>query len=95
LTDYRVCFLNDIPRNDKLFRCCQRSFVVRSSQSPDEAAEAAKREFAHLEGIRDWRTHAAQCEIQPIELEARHLGGGGPRVVSDTPRERSVVHGEG
>jgi hypothetical protein len=23
MPSYRVCFINEIPRNDKLFRCCQ------------------------------------------------------------------------
>jgi hypothetical protein len=29
--------------------------------------EAAKQEFAELEGIRDWKIHAAVIEIEPVE----------------------------
>ena len=59
MPSYRVCFINEIPRNDKLFRCCQRSIVIRSARSPERAVEAAKKRFARLEGIRDWKIHAA------------------------------------
>ena len=34
MPSYRVSFINDIPRNEKLFHCCQRSIVVRAARSP-------------------------------------------------------------
>ena len=64
---YRVCFINEIPRNERLFRCCQRSIVIRSASSAERAVEAAKTQFAELEGIRDWKIHAALIEVEPID----------------------------
>jgi hypothetical protein len=82
--DYRVCFLNDIPRNDKLFRCCQRSIVVRSAAGSEQAIEAAKKEFVRIESIRDWRIHAAHIEIEPIDPE-KEPDGDDPRPISGDP----------
>jgi hypothetical protein len=69
MPSYRVCFLNEIPRNDRLFRCCQRSIVIRSARTRERAIEAAKKRFARLEGIHDWTIHASLIEIEPITLE--------------------------
>jgi hypothetical protein len=66
MPSYRVCFFNEIPRNERLFRCCQRSLVIRSASSAERAVEAAKKQFAELEGIRDWKIHAALIEVEPI-----------------------------
>ncbi len=66
MPSYRVCFINEIPRNDKLFRCCQRSILVQSAPSAELAVEAAKKQFAGLEGIRDWKIHAALIEVETI-----------------------------
>lgn len=71
MTSYRVCFINEIPRNDKLFRCCQRLIIIRSARSPERAVEAAKKRFARMEGIRDWKIHAALIEMEAIDLEAK------------------------
>ena len=71
MTSYRVCFMNEIPRNDKLFLCCQRLITIRSARSPERAVEAAKKRFARLEGIRDWKIHAALIEMEAIDLEAK------------------------
>jgi hypothetical protein len=71
MPSYRVCFINDIPRNDKVFHCCQRSIIIRSARSPERAVEAAKKRFARLEGIRDWKIHAALIEIEPMDLEPK------------------------
>jgi len=71
MPSYRVCFLNEIPRTDKLVRCCQRSIVVRSALSAEQAVEAAKKQFAELEGIRDWKIHAALVEVEAIDLAAQ------------------------
>jgi hypothetical protein len=68
MPNYRVCFINEIPRNEKLFRCCQRTIIIRSSPGPEIAVEAAKKRFAELEGVRDWKLHASVIEIEPIEL---------------------------
>ena len=67
---YRVCFMNEIARNEKLFRCCQRSIIIRSARTSERAIEAAKKKFARLEGIRDWKFHASLIEIEAIEVEA-------------------------
>ena len=69
MPSYRVCFINEIPRAGKLFRCCQRSIIIRSARSPERASEAAKKRFARLEGIRDWKIHAGLIEIETIHLE--------------------------
>jgi hypothetical protein len=69
MPSFRVCFINEIPRNDKLFRCCQRSIIIRSAPSAELAVEAAKQEFAELEGISDWKIHAALIEVEPMDLE--------------------------
>ena len=65
----RVCFIYKIPRNDRLFRCCQRSIIIRSARTPERAIEGSKKRFARLEGISDWKIHAALIEIEPIEVE--------------------------
>ena len=64
---YRIRFMNEFARNHRLLRVCQRTIVIRSAESPDEAIEAAKSRFAGLEGIRDWRIHASMIEIEPLE----------------------------
>jgi hypothetical protein len=67
VASYRVCFFNNIPRNERLFKCCQRSIVVRSAASPEQAVEVAKEEFVRLEGVRDWRFHAAVIEVEMMD----------------------------
>jgi hypothetical protein len=69
MPSYRVCFMNEIPRNNKLFRCCQRTIIIRSAPSAERAVEAAKKQFAALEGIRDWKIHAALIETETIGTE--------------------------
>ena len=83
MPSYRVCFINEIPRNDKLFRCCQRSIVIRSARSAERAVEAAKKQFAELEGIRDWKIHAALIEIEPVDTRGRTADSNAYR---ETPR---------
>jgi hypothetical protein len=63
--------MNEIPRADKLFRCCQRSIVIPSAPSAEQAVEAAKKQFAELEGIHDWKIHAALIEVEAIDLGAK------------------------
>jgi len=69
MPSYRVCFMNEVPRGDKLFRCCQRSIVIPSAPSAEQAAEEAKKQFAELEGIRDWKIHAALIEVEAVDLD--------------------------
>ena len=71
MPSYRVCFMNEIPQADKLFRCCQRSIVIRSAPSAEQAVEVAKKQFAELEGIRDWKIHAALIEVEAIDHTAQ------------------------
>jgi hypothetical protein len=67
MSSYRVDFMNEFARNRRVHKVCQRSIVVRSARSPEQAAEAAKAHFARPEGIRDWRIHAATIEVVPFE----------------------------
>ena len=69
MQSYCVRFINEIRRNETLFRCCQRSIVIRSARSPERAIEAAKKRFARLEGISNWKIHAALIEVEPTEIE--------------------------
>jgi hypothetical protein len=68
MPSYRVCFMNEIPRNDRLFRCCQRSILIRSAANIERALEAAKQQFAEIEGISDWKIHASLIEIELLDL---------------------------
>jgi hypothetical protein len=70
MPSYRICFINEIARGNKLFRCCQRSIVIRSARSPQRAVEAAKKRFARIEGIHDWNIHAGMIEMEEIDLSA-------------------------
>jgi hypothetical protein len=65
---YHVRFINEIPQNERLFRCCQRSIIIRSAANAERAVEAAKEQFAQLEGIREWKIHAAFIEVEPIDI---------------------------
>ena len=64
---YRVCFLNEFARFNTVVRPCQRAIIIRSARSRERAIEAAKKRFARLEGIRDWRDHAKIIEVSTIE----------------------------
>ena len=48
MPSYRVSFINDIPRNEKLFHCCQRSIVVRAARSPERAIEFSQKMIAGM-----------------------------------------------
>ena len=71
MLSYRVSFINDIPRNEKLFHCCQRSIVIRAARSRERTVEAAKKRFARLEGICNWSIHAGRIELEVIDLPAK------------------------
>ena len=66
VASFRVDFINQFARHDKVYKVCQRSIVV-SAASREEATETANKRFAELEGIHDWRIHAAMIEVVPIE----------------------------
>ena len=70
MSSYRVCFMNEFPRNERVFRCCQRTIIIRSARNPERAVEAAKKRFTRLEGIRNWKIHAALIEIEPVDLRS-------------------------
>jgi hypothetical protein len=67
---YRVCFLNEFARFNTVVRPCQRAIVIRFARSRERAIEAAKKRFARLEGIRDWRDHAKMIEVSTIDCSA-------------------------
>jgi hypothetical protein len=69
MPSYRVSFINEIPRNDKVFRRVQRSIVIPSADSGASAVEAAKQQFARLEGICDWHLHAHKVEVCQIHAQ--------------------------
>ena len=88
MSSYRVCFFNKIPRNARLYRCCQRSIVIRSARTPERAVEAAKKRFARLERIRDWKIHAATIEVEPLDrAETLEVPSTSP-----TPRTSDSLH---
>jgi hypothetical protein len=63
MPSYRVDFLNEFARGDRVHKVCQRSIFVGSAESPETARDVAIERFTELEGIRDWRIHAAIIEI--------------------------------
>ena len=91
MPSYRVRFINEIPRNERLFHCCQRSIVIRSAPSAERAVEAATEQFAELEGIRDWKIHAALIELEPIDVaEAPEASA---KLLTSHPSERFPIKG--
>jgi hypothetical protein len=66
---YRVCFLNEFARFNTVVRPCQRAIIIRSARSRERAIEAAKKRFARLEGVRDWRAHAKIIEVSMIDAD--------------------------
>ena len=67
---YRVRFLNQFARNGAVFRPCQRMILIRSARNRERAIAAAKKRFARLEGVRDWRIHAQIVEVDVVEDSA-------------------------
>jgi hypothetical protein len=88
---YRVCFINEIPRNERLFRCCQRLVIIRSARTSERAIEAAKQRFARLEGISNWKIHAALIEIEPIDIEQEQRPAPAPSQGDDLRRAAARV----
>ncbi len=77
---YRVCFLNQFARGPKTITACQRSVMIRSAKTREDAIEQAKRRFAELEGVPDWHLHATMIEVGTLDGEP-----------SDSMRENSHV----
>ena len=90
---YRVCFLDEFARFNNVVRPCQRTIIIRSARSRERAIEAAKKRFARLEGIRDWRIHATIIEVSivdsyPLSWPGRLLSPAGEQDESS----RSAAH---
>jgi len=91
MTAYRVSFFNELTNSrGTLYKVCQRSVEIRTARSLDRAVEAAKKRFARLEHVGEWRLHARLFEVEPlaneqagaappaVPLEARTAGRGRP-----------------
>jgi hypothetical protein len=72
MASYRVCFMNQFARNRTVYRICQRAVVIRCARTRARAIEAAKKRFARLERIRDWRIHASEIEVEMIQSDPRN-----------------------
>jgi hypothetical protein len=83
---FRVDFLNQFARNEKTLKVCQRSIVVGAAESAEVAVEIAKARFAELEGIADWRIHAAAIEVVPLQEQVRTEG----RKAAGSPRAKTL-----
>lgn len=76
--DYRIDFLNTFARNRATYRVCQRSIVVREACCPGHARAIAELRFAELEGVPDWRIHAAEVEVVAIDRSGEPGSDGAP-----------------
>ena len=77
---FRICFLNQFPRGAKTITACQRSIVIRSAKTREDAVEEAKKRFAELEGVPDWRLHAQMIEVGAADTEP---GGPAKRLLEE------------
>ena len=67
MTAYRVSFFNELTNSrGTLYKVCQRSVEIRTARSLDRAVEAAKKRFARLENVGEWRLHARLFEVEPL-----------------------------
>ena len=67
MTAYRVSFFNELTNSrGTLYKVCQRSVEIRTARSLDRAVEAAKKRFARLEHVGEWRLHARLFEVEPL-----------------------------
>jgi hypothetical protein len=64
---YRVCFLNQFSQGAKVITACQRSIVIRSAKTREDAVEEAKKRFAKLEGVPEWHLHATMIEVEDLD----------------------------
>jgi hypothetical protein len=76
---YRVHFLNAFARGSDVVHACQRTLTIRSARSPERAIEAAKKRFARIEGIPDWRVHAQIIALEVVGAEAPLFDAAGDR----------------
>jgi hypothetical protein len=53
------------------FSAAASSIIIRLARTPERAVEAAKKRFARLEGIRNWKIHATLIETEPINTETK------------------------
>jgi hypothetical protein len=74
MPSYRVDFLNEFARGDRVHKVCQRSIFVGAAENPETARDAAIKRFAELENIPDWRIHAAIIEIVPAASQTDPQG---------------------
>ena len=95
MTAYRVSFFNELTNSSgKLFKVCQRSVDIRTARSPERAIEAAKKRFARLEHVGEWRLHAQLVEVEAIaEADTKALpaptGEAAPKAAGRRRRGRS------
>jgi hypothetical protein len=83
MTSYRVSFFNELTNSSgKLCKVCQRSVDIRTARSLDRAVEAAKKRFARLERVREWRLHARLFEVETLGDE----GIGAPLAAAARPK---------
>ena len=67
MTAYRVSFFNELTNSrGTLYKVCQRSVEIRTARTLDRAVEAAKKRFARLERVGEWRLHARLFEVEPL-----------------------------
>jgi hypothetical protein len=78
--DYRVCFFNRFARGRQTVTACQRTIVVRGAESREAAVEAAKQQFAEIEGIPDWHIHASMIEAGLLADDATDQERAGGRL---------------
>ena len=84
MTAYRVSFFNELTNSrGTLDKVCQRSVEIRTARSLDRAVEAAKKRFARLENVGEWRLHARLFEVEPIPEEQEEVA---PPAVSAASR---------
>jgi hypothetical protein len=70
MTAYRVSFFNELTNSrGTLYKVCQRSVEIRTARTLDRAVEAAKKRFARLENVGEWRLHARLFEVEPLVEE--------------------------
>jgi hypothetical protein len=75
MAQYRVSFFNNLVNsNGKPFKCCQRKIIVDDANDAGAASDKATREFEHLEGVSNWKSHAQFFEVEIVETagKARH-----------------------
>ena len=78
MTTYRVSFFKNLTNsNGELFKVCQRSIAICSAHSTTRAVEAAKRRFARLEHIGNWRLHADNIEVDTMPDQSPSVPAGG------------------